>query len=423
MTSVEDAIASTVMGAPPFAPIAAPRVNDTLPRVGFTPRVTPTLERRRLWERRYRRHLQLTDVIIVIAAAVLTSLIQIQLLDAELLLADPWIIARIPMVSAATWLVMLASFHTRDSSIAGAGATEYKRVVHATGLAFGILAIAFVIFQWQGIRMQLVLALPVGLLGLLINRWSWRQWLTRQRAFGHYVSRAVVVGRRDDVEHVISTLQANGKSGYLVVGATIDESTPDALEVGGRKYTVAGSLHTVAETANELGADAIIVASRPQGDPDFVKRLSWQLEGTASELVLSSRLTDVAGPRISLRQVEGLPLIHVKIPDFEGGQHMLKRALDIGVASIALILFAPFVPFIALAIALDSRGPVFFSQKRVGRDGREFRVLKFRSMRTTAEAGAHGAVGSERGLGTAVQAARRPARDAGRQVPPPLLDR
>ncbi len=79
------------------------------------------------------------------------------------------------------------------------------------------------------------------------------------------------------------------------------------------------------------------------------------------------------GPRISLRQVDGLPLIHVKIPDFEGGQHMLKRALDIGVASIALILFAPFVPFIALAIALDSRGPVFFSQKRVGRDGREFR--------------------------------------------------
>ena len=115
--------------------------------------------------------------------------------------------------------------------------------------------------------------------------------------------------------------------------------------------------------------------------------------------MLSSRLTDVAGPRISLRQVEGLPLIHVKIPDFEGGQHMLKRALDIGVASVALILFAPFVPFIALAIALDSRGPVFFTQKRIGRDGREFRMLKFRSMRTTAEAERTALLGANEGSG------------------------
>ena len=213
MTSVEDAIASTAISAPAFAPVAAPRANDTLPRVGFTPRVTPTLERRRLWERRYRLRLRLTDCVVVVLAAILTAVIQTQVLAPDLLLADPWILARIPVVSATTWLVMLAAFHTRDSRIAGSGATEYKRVLHATGLAFGILAIAFVIFQWQGIRTQLVLALPLGLLGLMVDRWSWRQWLTRQRAFGHYISRAVVVGRRDDVEYVISTLQAQRQVG------------------------------------------------------------------------------------------------------------------------------------------------------------------------------------------------------------------
>src|SRR5690606_14098833 len=125
--------------------------------------------------------------------------------------------------------------------------------------------------------------------------------------------------------------------------------------------------------------------SRPDGDPDFVKRLSWQLEGTAAELVLSSRLADVAGPRISLRQVDGLPLIRVRIPTYEGGVHLLKRALDVVVSVLALVPIALVTPAIALCIVADSPGPVFFFQERVGRDGRTFRMVKFRTMRTDAE--------------------------------------
>jgi exopolysaccharide biosynthesis polyprenyl glycosylphosphotransferase len=397
MTSVEDAItarayapvpavASTTASPAEFAPpVAAPRATETMPQTLVTPRSTPALERRRLWERRYRTRLRLTDSVIVIAATVLTSFLQMQVLAPALLAADPWILARIPIVAAATWLVALGLFHTRDARVSGSGPTEYKRVAHASGLAFGILAIAFVIFQWQGIRMQLMVALPAGLLALMVGRWAWRRWLLRQRRFGHYVARAVVVGDRDDVEYVIRTLHRDVRLGYVVVGTTIEGSTGDELVVDGQPFSVLGSLNTVAQTAGELGADAIIVASRPDGDPDFVKRLSWQLEGTASELVLSSRLVDVAGPRISLRQVEGLPLIHVTIPTFEGGQHMLKRALDIVVSGIAMIPIALLLPFIALLIKVDSRGPVFFRQLRVGRDGRTFRMVKFRSMKTTAE--------------------------------------
>jgi exopolysaccharide biosynthesis polyprenyl glycosylphosphotransferase len=146
-----------------------------------------------------------------------------------------------------------------------------------------------------------------------------------------------------------------------------------------------GDLDTVAAAAAQLGADTIIVASRPEGSPDFVKQLSWQLEGTAAELVLSSRLTDVAGPRISLRQVDGLPLIQVKIPTYEGGVHLLKRALDVVVATVALIPIALLTPVLSALIKLDSPGPVFFFQERVGRDGRRFKMVKFRSMRTDAE--------------------------------------
>jgi exopolysaccharide biosynthesis polyprenyl glycosylphosphotransferase len=147
-----------------------------------------------------------------------------------------------------------------------------------------------------------------------------------------------------------------------------------------------GTPQFVAGAAAVLQADTIIVASRPESDPNYIKRLSWQLEGAAAELVLFSGLVDVAGPRMSLHPVEGLPLIHVKIPTFEGGAHVLKRGLDVAVSGLALLAFAPIAAVIALAIKIDDGGPVFFRQKRIGRDGREFAMVKFRSMRTTAEA-------------------------------------
>src|SRR5690606_13294660 len=207
--------------------------------------------------------------------------------------------------------------------------TEYRRVANASGFAFGALAIIGVLLEWEGLRPLLLITLPVGMLGLLTARWSWRRWLQRRRLAGEYASRTLVVGSADDVEYVVDSLLTSGENGYHVVGATLLDRNAGELELGESVYPVVGNINTVAAAAAQLSADTIIVASRPDGDPDFVKRLSWQLEGTAAELVLSSRLTDVAGPRISLRQVDGLPLIQVKIPTYEGGVHLLKRALDI----------------------------------------------------------------------------------------------
>lgn len=388
MSAVESALSSPLraLPVPSFGAVAPPLPFERASSgVRATPRSTPTLERRLLWERRYVRRLRITDAAIVLLATALTPVLQLSLVAPELLVGDPWIVARIPLVTAAFWLLVLAAFHTRDPEITGSGATEYKRVAHASGLTFGILAIAFVVFQWQGIRAQLIIAAPIGLLALLIGRWSWRRWLHRQRRFGHYASRTLVVGSHDDVDYVIRTLRRDGQLGYVVVGATIADSAQKTITIDGLSYNALGDLDSVARTAHEVGADSIIIASRPDSDPEYIKRLSWELEGTAAELILSSRLADVAGPRISLRPVDGLPLIHVKIPRFEGGRLALKRTMDVVAAAIALTLFAPIALVIAVAILIEDRGPVFFSQKRVGRDGREFRILKFRSMRTDAE--------------------------------------
>lgn len=379
MTSVEDALSLTRAGTK-FTPAVTPRATKAAPHNVVAPRMSATLERRQQWERRYRLRLRLSDATVIVAVAALTALIQVFLLGTPVNA-----VFRGAILLVATLYMMLAALNTRSAAIFGSGATEYRRVAHASGLAFGIVAIVGILLEWDGLRPLLVIALPTGMLGLLVTRWSWRRWLQHRRLEGAYVSRTLVVGATEDVEYVINSLRTSGENGYHVVGTTLLDRNANELAVGETRYPVVGNVTTVASAAAQIGADTIIVASRPDGDTDFVKRLSWQLEGTAAELVLSSRLTDVAGPRISLRQVDGLPLIQVKIPTYEGGVHLLKRALDIAVAALALIPIGILTPVLALLIKLDSPGRVFFFQERVGRDGRTFRIVKFRTMKTDAE--------------------------------------
>jgi exopolysaccharide biosynthesis polyprenyl glycosylphosphotransferase len=378
MTSVEDALSITRAGSV-FTPVATPRVAKPVTHSAATPRVSATLERRRQWERRYRMRLRVTDAGVILSAVGITAAVQLMTGVA----GEEALRTAIPL--AALWFFMLSALHTRDAALFRASATEYRGVVHASGLAFGIIAMFGVVLGWQTMQLVLIVGLPLGVLTLLVTRWAWRHWLTAQRARGRFASRTLVVGNRDDVEYVVRTLHPIGASGYQVVGATLLDGNARDVEIDGASFPVLGNVNSVALVATELGADTIIVASRPDGNPDFVKQLSWQLEGTAAELVLSSRLTDVAGPRISFSSVEGLPLIQVQIPTYEGGQHLLKRALDIIVAAVALIPIALITPLLALLVKLDSPGPLFFSQERVGRDGRTFKIMKFRSMKTDAE--------------------------------------
>ncbi|WP_460004964.1 sugar transferase [Microbacterium xylanilyticum] len=372
-----------------MAAFGMPRIEGLLPRIGITPHVAPAIERRNQWQRHYRRLLVLADLAVVLFAAGAAAWIQIASIaqvDVIYLQDSPWQYFRVFVLTCAIWLVLLALCQTRDIKVIGHGTTEYRRVIQATALAFGVLAIGFILLQSQGIRTQLLIDVPVGIPALLIGRWLARRWLVRQRQTGEYVSRALVVGGLDEVEYVVNAVRGSGLAGYQVVGVTLVGDQAHGIMDGGRLIRAYGTVDTVAQVAQRLGADAVIVASTLRSDPDYVKRLAWQLEGTAAELVLSSPLADVAGPRMSLKAIEGLPLIQVEIPTFEGGRYALKRTMDVAIAFTALIGVALVFPFIALAIKIDSAGPIFFRQERVGRDGQMFRMVKFRSMGVDAEA-------------------------------------
>jgi exopolysaccharide biosynthesis polyprenyl glycosylphosphotransferase len=113
--------------------------------------------------------------------------------------------------------------------------------------------------------------------------------------------------------------------------------------------------------------------------------VSWQLEGSSTDLVVSPGLTEVAGPRLHILPVAGLPLLHVDEPKFTGFRRVLKGAFDRVSAALALVLLSPIFLVLVLAVRLTSSGPALFRQVRVGRAGSTFVMLKFRSMYADAE--------------------------------------
>lgn len=352
------------------------------------------------WAKRFRSRLRATDIAIILTAVTLALLARFDAGHATIAVgpfhASYWLISALII---ATWIATLSAFHTRDSRIVGVGATEYKQVINASAVAFGILAISFLIFQVDIARGFFILALPLGVAGLVIERWFWRKWLLRQRHYGHYLARAIVLGSRKDIEYVVEQIEHKTGAAYHVVGAALENGSGRPITAGNRMVPVVSDFSHVAAAAGVLGADTVIVAGQPRGGSAFIRSLGWELENTMADLVLSSRLTDVAGPRIHFRPVEGLPLIHVEIPHFEGAKHALKRILDIAASAVALVVLIPVFATIALLVKLDSPGPVLFRQERCGRNEKTFRMLKFRSMVKTAERDLAGLADNNEGNG------------------------
>jgi len=336
------------------------------------------------WPMRYRARLWVSDslaVILSVAGASFFPLTPSQSIPT----VGPfdWMI---PLLVISAWLIALSANRTRDVRITGTGLTEYRRVVQATALTFGLLAIAFQALDVHQARGFFVVVLVSGLSGLLIERWGWRTWLARRRAAGDYLSSAIIVGSRSDVEYVIEQIRRNPNAGYRVDGVAIDDTHGGTVVSNSQRIRVVAGLADVAIAARTMDVDAVVVAGQPNSDDHFIKELAWQLEGTHAELVLASRLADVAGPRIHFRPVEGLPLVHVELPQYEGGKHLVKRVFDASVSAVAIVVLLPLFIAIAIVVRQDSPGPVLFSQQRVGRNGRTFRMFKFRSMVVDAEA-------------------------------------
>lgn len=280
------------------------------------------------------------------------------------------------------WLLMLRIHGAYDRRLLGHGPEEYKAVAAASFRLFAMVAIVSFVLRLNVARGYVAIALPAGMIGLLVARWLWRKWLTLHRMQGRMSGSVLVVGDHEHLVDLIRALASVPSAGYRVVAACCSDA--DQRYIGG--VPVVGRESEAAEVARRLGVDTVACTSSSMLGTGGLRRLSWALEGQDVDLVVVPRLTDVAGPRVLTRPVAGLSLLHVEAPVFAGPRLALKTALDLGTAAVLLILLSPLFTVLAVLIRLDHKGPVFFRQERIGKDGASFPMLKFRSMRVGAEA-------------------------------------
>lgn len=339
------------------------------------------------WRVRYARRLFLTDVVAVAWAVTGAQLVwfgsdaaRVEGGRVQSLAID---YATVSVFLVIAWALALQVSGSRDARVIGSDMTEYRRVVVASFGLFGVVAMAAYLLNVDLARGYLVTALPLGLLVLLTTRWTWRRWLKVRRQVGEYSYRLVLVGSAPGAMHLAEQFKRATASGYHVVAAVIPGASFDRMP--GIGVPVWNDLDEVLQAMDSTGADTVAITSSDDLPPDRVRELSWSLEAGRRHLIMAPSLTDIAGPRIHTRPVAGLPLIHVETPRYEGGKLYLKRGFDVTMSSLLILALAPGLLAVMLAIKITSPGPIFFSQPRVGKNGDQFRMLKFRSMVVDAE--------------------------------------
>jgi exopolysaccharide biosynthesis polyprenyl glycosylphosphotransferase len=329
------------------------------------------------WTRRLPAVLFVLDAVIsAVAAAVVLSVP-----SAPAAASQPLSWTALSLVAG--WPGLLAALGAYSDRTIGAGSDEFRQVGRA-----GLVLMATVGFLSHAAALDVprsfvVYGLPALVATTLVGRCLVRWRLQALRARGVGGKRVVVVGRGGAVLDMVAQLERDRRSGLQVVATCV---TPDdRTRVGRQTGLPVGGLDDVLTIAAEHGAETVAVTSASETAAQYLRRLSWQLDGTGLELLVAPGLIDVAGPRLHIRPLEGLPLLYVEQPRFEGWQRLVKGGVDRIAAAVALVVLAPVLLGIGLAVAISDGGPVLYRQERVGVGGRTFTMLKFRSMVTDAD--------------------------------------
>ena len=280
------------------------------------------------------------------------------------------------------WMASLALFRTFDPRLFGVGTEEFRRTVLASLALFGAVAITSYVFKLTVPRGFVAAALPLGLALLLIERMLVRGWLQRQRLLGRLAHRVIVVGADDGVRALAEQIRREPFAGFMLVGACTPTGRPP---LDGGLPPVVGRTQDVLGVVHRFAADTVAVTASHEITPADIRKIAWSLEGSGVDLIVAPSVTDVAGPRMTIRPVGGLPMLYVDEPSFNGAKRVLKRVLDVLLSLLGLAVLGIPLLLIALTIRLTSTGPALFRQVRIGRDGLAFRVFKFRTMCVNAE--------------------------------------
>ncbi len=293
----------------------------------------------------------------------------------EIFFAAPWV--------AFAWLATGAVFgcyRVRQSPV-----DEASAVIRASLLTF--LAVLSATFFYRGFsysRGMIGFFIPLLLFGVLALRFAFRA--LRRRALVRFAgrSRVAILGHSKVGDSLVAAMSED-RDYYEVVGRIL--ANPEATtEVD--SLPVLGHPGEVSKLCSERRFDTLVLVDRMLPDELVLEsieaclryQVNWNMIPGVHDLLLDRARVDL---------VDGIPLVGMRRTNIVGFNWMAKRLFDVGAASLLLLFAGPLMLAVAAAIKLSSRGPVFYTQERIGYRGRPFRFIKFRSMHLGADDAIH----------------------------------
>jgi exopolysaccharide biosynthesis polyprenyl glycosylphosphotransferase len=280
------------------------------------------------------------------------------------------------------WLVIFYLAGAYRPEYLNAGSDAFRRF--SAGVVTGVLTIGFVSFVFNLQLSRLFVGFLAGLVFVLGGslRVVTRRYIARRQRRGELMQRTIVVGTDADARELAHTLAVSKDSSYAVVGFLCDQVSP-ATHVDG--VPVLGRASDVLAAASDQGAGLVVVSPAGVG-AGTLRDITMALEGADIDVAVAPSLFQVVTRRMTIETVGNVPLLHVDQIRLRRGKATLKRTLDLVTAITLGVVTSPIWLVAAVAIRLDSPGPVLFRQQRSGKDARAFTMLKFRTMVVDAEA-------------------------------------
>jgi exopolysaccharide biosynthesis polyprenyl glycosylphosphotransferase len=368
-----------------------PASGDQLAREADPAATVPATKRFAAWSQRYVMLVASADALVGGIAAALPASISHTLSGRN-------VVPLLCFIGLVVWPAAIAANHGYRRNRIGIGLDEPGAVIRAGmivvvagALPAGFMAVPTGALNPVGTLTLTLYALlklvatgtPFAVLLSLLVRFFARLILHLLQSRGRSLRHVLVVGGFSAAQQLSERIQREPDAGMKVIGVCLPSSELPRPVIDG--IPVLGSLGQVPQVVRGMGCDAVAVTSDDATRYNYLRELAWSLEGAGVELLVDPGLVDVAKPRMHIRPLIGFPLLHVEEPNFTGWGWFAKRISDIVLTTVGLLLISPLMIGIAAVIKLQDGGPVIFRQARIGRGGKPFTMLKFRSMVVDAE--------------------------------------
>jgi Undecaprenyl-phosphate glucose phosphotransferase len=287
------------------------------------------------------------------------------------------------LVVIALWLMLFAS---RRMYRARRNVNLSDELVNvARGVTQGmliVLAVAFFYRQFSYSRVVFVLVWALATVLMFGGRALVQRYERRQYRRRRFLQQAIILGSDSAANQVFSRLQQHPSFGFHILGYFADRPAHEELALAQANYY--GPLLQAPMFIRAQRIDLAFIAVRAHEHPMLLDVIA-ECEGVNIEFMMVPDMLEVLTSQMTVRELEGIPFLRIKGVPFTAWGRFTKRTFDIVISAILLVVTSPLLALTAIAIAFDSRGPVFFRQARVGLDGREFTMFKFRSMKVGSE--------------------------------------